>query len=57
MNVAAIILRGESLYCRVPLGMLRDLPRAARTVYEAIHYLARRNPLQRGLIAKICHSF
>ena len=41
MSVAAI-LRGESLFCRVPLGMLRDLPRAARTVYEALHYLARR---------------
>jgi DNA-binding transcriptional MocR family regulator len=40
MSVAAI-LRGESLFSRVPLGILKDLPRAARTVYESIHHRVR----------------
>jgi biotin operon repressor len=40
MSVAAI-LRGESLFSRVPLGIMKDLPRAARTVYEAIHHRVR----------------
>jgi hypothetical protein len=38
MNVGRIVLSGETLFSRVPLGRLVDMPKAARRVYEALHY-------------------
>jgi DNA-binding MarR family transcriptional regulator len=42
MNIGRIVLSGERLFSRVPLGMLAELPKAARRVYEALHYLRRK---------------
>jgi len=57
MNAVDVILRGESLFVRVALGMLRKLPGAARTVYEAIHVAARKGreiPLTDREISREC---
>jgi DNA-binding MarR family transcriptional regulator len=56
MNVMHAIRAGESFFTRYALGDAVDLPKAARRVFEALHYLRRKGREINVTIAELCEQ-